>query len=413
LTRACAADCLLTVMNPRSIRSPLVSALLAICALAATGAANASAAASAACSAAGGGKYNCDFYLAGDGQSSGTPVNGPDGGLVGYLHKGTNWVICQRVGNRVTSGVYYNNNWAYTLADNNQPGWVNAVYAGGGDNDGQFGGGVPNCGNAKGQPPGGKPDAGAPAPPPPPPPPGPPPPPPGQPATCASTPGPGNNVTRWNPVIICVLGMLAQPNTPQIVGAVNVLIEKESSGDPRAVNLWDSNARAGHPSKGLIQTIPSTFQRHRHPALADDIFDPAANIYAGLNYGISRYGSIVDIPGIKRVLQGQGYVGYAITQVQGLGKAGRCGTLRIGRLTLALNVSGAGCGEARKDVRALDRSAQVRGARGLAEQLSIRARKRIYTCDVDGRGRGRALRAVSCQSGPRTLWWSASRGRRR
>lgn len=155
-------------MNPRSIRSPLVSALLAIAALAATGAANASAAAPAACSAAGGGKYNCDFYLAGDGQSSGTPVNGPDGGLVGYLHKGTNWVICQRVGNRVTSGVYYNDNWAYTLADNNQPGWVNAVYASGGDNDGPFGGGVPPCGTKHGSPPGAASAAPPPAPKPPP-----------------------------------------------------------------------------------------------------------------------------------------------------------------------------------------------------------------------------------------------------
>jgi hypothetical protein len=400
---------------PRHARRRLFSALLPIALLAATAADSALAAdpAPAACSAIGGGRFNCDFYLAGDGRTNGTPVNAPDGSLVGYLHKGMNWVNCQRVGNRVTSGAYYNNNWAYTLADNNQPGWVNAVYAGGGDNDGKFGGGVPDCGNAKGQPPGGKPDAGAPAPPPPPPPPGPPAPLPGQPTTCGSAPGPGNNVTRWNPVIICVLGMLSQPNTPQIIGAVNVLIEKESSGDPRAVNLWDSNARAGHPSKGLIQTIPTTFQRYRSPALADDVFDPAANVYAGLNYGISRYGSIVDIPGIKRVLQGQGYVGYAITQAQGLGKAGRCGTLRSGRLKLALSVEGAKCAAARKDVRAIDRNARVRGAKTLVEQLTIRANKRIYTCDVDGRGRGRAVRAVSCQSGPRTLWWSATPAKKR
>ena len=401
-------------MNSRHVRRRLVSVLFPIALLLAATAADSALAADpapATCQHATGDRYDCTFYLAGDGTSSGTPVNAPDGSLVGYLHKGTNWVNCQRVGSRVTSGVYYNDNWAYTLADNNQPGWVNAVYASGGDNNGKFGG-VPDCGNAKGQPPGGKPDPGAPAPPPPPPPPGPPAPPPGQPRTCASAPGPGTNVTRWNPVIVCVLGMLAQPNTPQIVGAVNVLIEKESSGDPRAVNLWDSNARAGHPSKGLIQTIPTTFQRYRNPVLADDIFDPAANIYAGLNYGISRYGSIVDIPGIKRVLQGQGYVGYAVTQAQGLAKAGRCGTLRVGRLVLALNVDGARCKTARKDVRAIDRNARVRGARTLVEQLTIRASRRIYTCDVDGRGRGRARRAVSCQSGPRTLWWSASPARR-
>lgn len=395
-------------MNRQLVRRRLVSALLTIIAVGAAQAGGALAAAPATCSAAGGGRYNCDFYLAGDGKTSGTPVNGSDGKLVGYLHKGSNWVVCQRVGERVTSGAYYNNNWAYTLADNNQPGWVNAVYASGGDNDGPFGGGVPNCGNGKGQPPGGKPDPGAPQPPPPPPAPPLPPPPPGQPTTCGSAPGPGNNITRWNPVIVCVLGMLAQPSTTQIIGAVNVLIDKESSGNPRAVNLWDSNAKAGHPSKGLIQTIPATFQRFRSPALLDDVFDPAANIYAGLNYGISRYGSIVDIPGIKRVLQGQGYVGYAATQVRGLEKAGLCGALRSGRLALALHVEGVRCAIARKDVKLLDRSSKIRGAGGLAEGLSVRAGGRIYACDVDGRGRGRAVRAVFCQSGPRTLWWSAT-----
>lgn len=393
-------------MNRLHVRRRLVSALLPIVAVGfAEG--SALAAAPTTCNAAGGDRFNCNFYLAGDGKTSGTPVNASDGRVVGYLHKGTNYVICQRVGQRATSGAYYNGNWAYTVADNGQSGWVNAVYASGGDNDGPFGGGVPNCGNAKGQPPGGKPDTGAPQPPPQPlPPPAP------QPTTCGSAPGPGNNVTRWNPVIVCVLGMLAQPSSPQIVGAVDVLIEKESSGNPRAVNLWDSNARAGHPSKGLIQTIPETFQRHRSPALPDDVFDPAANIYAGLNYGIARYGSILDIPGIKRVLQGQGYVGYAGTQVRGLDRAGRCGTLRSGRLRLALHVDGAPCSAARKDVKSLDRSAKVRGARGLAEGLSVKAGKRIYMCDVDGGGRGRAVRAVFCQSGPRTLWWSATPARR-
>src|SRR2546430_2396630 len=42
------------------------------------------------------------------------------------------------------------------IADNN-PGWVDGVYASGGDNDSTFGG-VANCGNAQGQPLGGAPD---------------------------------------------------------------------------------------------------------------------------------------------------------------------------------------------------------------------------------------------------------------
>jgi hypothetical protein len=71
---------------------------------------------------------------------------------VGYLHKGTNYVLCQQAGGRVTVGAYFNSNWAWTVADNGKSGWVNAVYASGGDNDGAFGG-VPNCNNAHGAPP--------------------------------------------------------------------------------------------------------------------------------------------------------------------------------------------------------------------------------------------------------------------
>jgi hypothetical protein len=87
---------------------------------------------------------------------------------VGFLHAGTNWVVCQRVGARVRSGPYFNNNWAWTLADDLKWGWVNAVYASGGDNDGPFGGGVPPCGTKHGSPPGAASAAPAPAPKPPP-----------------------------------------------------------------------------------------------------------------------------------------------------------------------------------------------------------------------------------------------------
>lgn len=33
----------------------------------------------------------------------------------------------------MTVGAFFNNNWAWTVADNNKSGWVNAVYASGGD----------------------------------------------------------------------------------------------------------------------------------------------------------------------------------------------------------------------------------------------------------------------------------------
>jgi hypothetical protein len=155
---------------PRTWRRAAAGAVATTVALTAVGIGAAAAAAPAPCTAIDGGKYNCTFYVAGDGKSGGAPVQ-VGGTTVGYLHKGTNWVLCQQVGGRVTSGKFFNNNWAWTLADNLKYGWVNAVYASGGGNDGPFGG-VPGCNNAHGAPPGGP--GGPGAPPAPPPPPGPP-----------------------------------------------------------------------------------------------------------------------------------------------------------------------------------------------------------------------------------------------
>ncbi len=129
--------------------------------------------------------------------------------------------------------------------------------------------------------------------------------------SCSSAPGPGDAVTRWRPAVTCVLGMLHQPASPDLINDVLIIIAGESSGNPRSINLYDSNAAAGHPSQGLMQVIPSNFQEFRSPQLSDNIDDPAASIYAGLNYGIHRYHSIPGIPGVRSVNRGGSYVYYA------------------------------------------------------------------------------------------------------
>jgi TP901 family phage tail tape measure protein len=85
---------------------------------------------------------------------------------------------------------------------------------------------------------------------------------------------------------------------------------KESGGNPKAINLWDSNAKAGHPSQGLMQTIPSTFNAYKMSGF-NDILNPIHNAIASIRYILSKYGSIFNTPGIKNMSKGGGYKGYA------------------------------------------------------------------------------------------------------
>ncbi|MFD8117098.1 transglycosylase SLT domain-containing protein [Streptomyces microflavus] len=73
------------------------------------------------------------------------------------------------------------------------------------------------------------------------------------------------------------------------------LMHAESGGNPGAANLWDSNAKMGQASRGLMQVIPSTFAAHRDKSLPNDILDPMANMVAAARYIKSRYGG--NVPG--------------------------------------------------------------------------------------------------------------------
>jgi hypothetical protein len=103
------------------------------------------------------GKYQCSFYPPGNGLTAGAPVLATTGARVGYLNGGGNWIVCQASGATVDSAGSYNRWWGYTEADDQHFGWVNAVWASGGTNDGEFyssaGQPVPNCGSTYGTPP--------------------------------------------------------------------------------------------------------------------------------------------------------------------------------------------------------------------------------------------------------------------
>jgi hypothetical protein len=124
------------------------------------------------------------------------------------------------------------------------------------------------------------------------------------------------------------LGMAGVPDTPGNESAVNTIVTHESGWNPNAQNNWDSNAAKGDPSRGLMQTIMSTFQAYALPGYNTNIFDPVSNLIAGIRYAVSRYGSLGGVPGVAAVGGGGAYVGYDTG-----------GVLRPGS-TLAMNLTG-------------------------------------------------------------------------
>ncbi|MCI4042054.1 LysM peptidoglycan-binding domain-containing protein [Streptomyces sp. TRM75563] len=93
------------------------------------------------------------------------------------------------------------------------------------------------------------------------------------------------------------LAVMAQHGIPGTYEGIHRNIMRESSGNPAAINNWDSNAVKGTPSKGLLQVIDPTFQAYHVPGTSTDSYDPVANITAACNYAADRYGSIDNVFG--------------------------------------------------------------------------------------------------------------------
>ncbi|GAV46000.1 transglycosylase SLT domain-containing protein [Streptomyces acidiscabies] len=93
------------------------------------------------------------------------------------------------------------------------------------------------------------------------------------------------------------LAIMAQKGIPGSYDGIYRNIIRESSGNPWAINDWDSNAAAGTPSKGLLQVIDPTFQAYHVAGTAYDPYDPIANITAACNYAAAVYGSIDNVYG--------------------------------------------------------------------------------------------------------------------
>ena len=107
-------------------------------------------------------------------------------------------------------------------------------------------------------------------------------------ASGAGGPVPPGTVRDWLTEALKATGHFSPANLSALYGRTM----QESGGNPRAVNNWDSNAAAGHPSQGLLQTIPETFNAYKMKGHGD-ILNPVDNAIAAINYMFARYGHIV------------------------------------------------------------------------------------------------------------------------
>ncbi|MDJ0344872.1 transglycosylase SLT domain-containing protein [Streptomyces sp. H10-C2] len=101
-----------------------------------------------------------------------------------------------------------------------------------------------------------------------------------------------NNLDGW---IKQSLSIMSAKGIPGSYDGIHRNIMRESSGNPQAINLTDSNAAAGIPSKGLLQVIDPTFAAYHVAGTSNDIYDPVANITAACNYAAANYGSIDNV----------------------------------------------------------------------------------------------------------------------
>ncbi len=113
------------------------------------------------------------------------------------------------------------------------------------------------------------------------------------PAASAATPAQsGGNVDSW---IKQSLKVMHEKGIPGTYEGIRKNLMRESTGNPNAINNWDSNAMKGIPSKGLMQVIDPTFNAYHVAGTSTNIYDPVANITASANYAAHRYGSIDNV----------------------------------------------------------------------------------------------------------------------
>ena len=113
---------------------------------------------------------------------------------------------------------------------------------------------------------------------------------------------PSEGVEQWRSTVSQALKMENLFSADNVKRTLHQM-QTESGGNPRAINNWDSNAKKGTPSKGLMQVIDPTFKSYARKGFASDIYDPLSNILASVRYARARYGTLAE------AYKGVGYAG--------------------------------------------------------------------------------------------------------
>lgn len=117
---------------------------------------------------------------------------------------------------------------------------------------------------------------------------------------------PSKGVMQWRSTVVQALKMEGLYSIGNVARTLFQMYT-ESGGNPKAINLWDSNAKKGIPSKGLMQVIDPTFQAYARPGFNKNIYDPLSNILASIRYAVSRYGTLA------KAYRGKGYANGGFT----------------------------------------------------------------------------------------------------
>ncbi|WP_436493546.1 transglycosylase SLT domain-containing protein [Actinokineospora sp. HUAS TT18] len=71
------------------------------------------------------------------------------------------------------------------------------------------------------------------------------------------------------------------------------IVDRNSGGNPHAMNLQDPSAAEGYPPKGLMQITDPVFQQHQVQGY-DNIWSPVDNMLAGVMYFLAQWDSLMD-----------------------------------------------------------------------------------------------------------------------